>query len=303
MSDSSQPMKTASTQQRWIGSRSGTGAALPMLAPFLFVFILFFLAPALQTLYMSLTESSLTRTDAFVGLANYATLLHDPAFGASLRHTFYFAALTVVPLAAVGLLMALVVNHFQRGGRLLQMVFFLPFVLPISVMTLVIGWMLHPSLGLVNHIVGGDRAWLSDPDWAMPAVAIGTIWWTVGFNMLMFLAALSNISAELYEAASLDGANRFQAFRHITWPALRPSFGMAMILQLIASLKIFGQTYILTSGGPFNTTRVTLHYMYETAFVQSDAGYAAAIAMAFVAIVACLSLLQAAFMNWLGGRR
>jgi multiple sugar transport system permease protein len=121
--------------------------------------------------------------------------------------------------------------------------------------------------------------------------------------MLMFLAALSNIPAALYEAAALDGANRLQSFRHITWPALRPTFGMALILQMIASMKIFGQTYILTAGGPFNTTRVTLHYMVETAFVQSDAGYAAAIAMVFVAIVACLSLLQAALMKWLGGRR
>jgi multiple sugar transport system permease protein len=281
---------------------SRTGAALLMLAPFLLVFILFFVAPALQTFYMSLTESSLTRTDAFIGLANYAALASDPAFRDSLRHTLYFAALTVVPLAMLGLVMALLADRFRRGRGLLLTSFFLPFVLPVSVMTLIVGWMLHPTFGLVNHIVGGERAWLADLDWAMPAVALGTIWWTVGFNMLMFLAALRNIPADLYEAAALDGANRFQSFRHITWPALRPTFGMALLLQLIASFKIFGQTYILTSGGPFNTTRVTLHYMYETAFVQSDAGYAAAIATAFVVIVACLSLLQTGIMQWLGRR-
>lgn len=271
-----------------------------MLAPFLFVFFLFFLVPTLQTFYMSLTESSLTRTNAFVGFANYATLAGDPAFWDSLRHTLYFAALTVVPLAVLGLVMALMIDHCPWGGRLLQASFFLPFILPVSVMTLIAEWMLHPTSGLINHIVGGDRAWLADLHWAMPAVAMGTIWWTVGFNMLLFLAALRNIPKDLYEAAALDGANRFQLFRDITWPALRPSFGMALVLQLIASFKIFGQTYILTSGGPFNTTRVTLHYMYETAFVQSDAGYAAAIAMAFVVIVACLSLLQASVMNRLG---
>jgi multiple sugar transport system permease protein len=279
------------------------GAAFSMLAPFVFLFILFFVAPALQTLYLSLTESSLTRTDAFVGAANYATLMHDPAFRQSLAHTFYFAALTVLPLAATGLVMALFVRHFRHGGRLLQAIFFLPFVLPVSVMTLVIGWMLHPTLGLVNQIIGGERAWLADVAWAMPAVAIGTIWWTAGFNMLMFLAAMSNIPAALYEAAALDGASRFQSFRHVTWPALRPTFGMALVLQLIASMKIFGQTFILTAGGPFNTTRVTLHYMVETAFVQSDAGYAAAIAIAFVVIVAGLSLLQATLTTWLGGRQ
>jgi multiple sugar transport system permease protein len=299
MTDASKAQKNRSAKRH---DRSGFGAAFFMLAPFLFLFVLFFVAPALQTLTMSLTESSLTRTDAFVGMANYATLVHDAAFWQSLAHTFYFAALTVVPLAATGLVMALVVRHLRHGSRLMQMIFFLPFVLPVSVMTLVIGWMLHPSLGLVNQLVGGERAWLADVRWAMPAVAIGTIWWTAGFNMLMFLAALSNIPAALYEAAALDGAGRFQSFRYITWPALRPTFSLALLLQMIASMKIFGQTFILTAGGPFNTTRVTLHYMVETAFVQSDAGYAAAIAMVFVAVVAGLSLLQAALMKWLGGR-
>lgn len=273
-----------------------------MLAPFLLVFVPFFLAPALQTLYLSFTESSLTRTSAWVGLDNYAALAGDRAFRDSLRNTLYFAVLTVLPLAVLGLAMALLVDHFRRGRALLQAAFFLPFVLPVSVMTLIVDWMLHPTFGLLNHLIGSDRAWLADLHWAMPAVAAGTIWWTVGFNMLIFLAGLRNIPADLYEAATLDGAGRLQQFRHITWPALRPTFGMALMLQLIASFKIFGQTYILTGGGPFNTTRVTLHYMYETAFVRSDAGLAAAIAVAFVVIVTGLSLLQIGVMQWLGRR-
>lgn len=268
----------------------GLPAAL-LLAPFVIAFLLFFLAPALQTFYLSLTESSLTRTNDFVGLANYATLVQDPSFWASLGNTFYFAVLTVIPLTSLGLVMALLVHHFVRFQSWLQGVFFLPFVLPISVMTLIADWMLQPSSGVINHLVGGQRAWLADLHWALPAVAIGTVWWTVGFNMLMLLAGLRNIPAEQYEAAALDGARGFRLFRAITWPALRPVMGTALLLQLIASLKVFGQTYILTTGGPFNTTRVTLHYMYETAFTQSDAGYAAAIAMAFVGVVIVLSLL------------
>ena len=273
------------------GARTGNLPAALLLAPFVAAFLLFFLAPALQTFYLSLTESSLTRTSAFVGLANYAVLVQDPSFWASLGNTFYFALLTVIPLTALGLVMALLVHRFVRFQSWLQGAFFLPFVLPISVMTLIADWMLQPSSGIVNYIVGGQRAWLADLHWAMPAVAIGTIWWTVGFNMLMLLAGLRNIPAEQYEAAALDGARGFTLFRAITWPALRPVVGTALLLQLIASLKVFGQTYILTTGGPFNTTRVTLHYMYETAFTQSDAGYAAAIAMAFVFIVIGLSLL------------
>jgi multiple sugar transport system permease protein len=277
-------------------------SAALLLAPFVVAFVLFFLVPAAQTFWLSLTESSLTRTSAFIGLANYATLVQDRAFWAALGNTFYFALLTVIPLAALGLVMALLVNHFTRAQAWLQGTFFLPFVLPISVMTLIADWMLQPSSGVVNHLLGGQRAWLADLHWAMPMVALGTIWWTVGFNMLMLLAGLRNIPAELYEAAALDGARGFTMFRAITWPALRPVAATALVLQLIASLKIFGQTYILTAGGPFNTTRVTLHYMYETAFTQSDAGYAATIAMAFVAIVICLSLLQAGVARWLARR-
>jgi multiple sugar transport system permease protein len=282
--------------------RENLSAAM-LLAPFALVFLLFFLVPSLQTLYLSLTESSLTRTSGFVGLANYATLVQDPGFWASLGNTFYFALLTVIPLTALGLVMALLVEHFTRARSWLQGAFFLPFVLPISVMTLIADWMLQPSSGIVNHLLGTQRAWLADLHWAMPMVAIGTIWWTVGFNMLMFIAGLRNIPADLYEAAALDGARGFTLFRHITWPALRPVVGTAVLLSLIASLKIFGQTYILTTGGPFNTTRVTLHYMYETAFTQSDAGYAAAIAMAFVAIVIALSLLQGGLVKWSARRR
>jgi multiple sugar transport system permease protein len=279
--------------------------ALPawlLLAPFLAAFGLFFFLPALETLWLSLTESSLTRTSAFVGLDNYHTLLNDPSFWDSVGNTFYFSLLTVIPLCALGLLMAMLVDRFTRVQGWLQGTFFLPFVLPISVMTLIADWMLQPSSGVVNHILGGQRAWLADPHWALPAVAIGTIWWTVGFNMLLFLAGLRNIPAELYEAAALDGARGFTLFRTITWPALRPVATTALILQMIASLKVFGQTYILTSGGPFNTTRVALHYMYETAFTQSDAGYAAAVAMAFVAIVVLLSLLQVWLVRFLAGR-
>lgn len=283
--------------------RRQTLPALLLLAPFAIVFVLFFFLPALETFWLSLTESSLTRTNAFVGLDNYLTLARDPSFWAALGHTFYFAFLTVVPLTALGLVMALLVDRFLRARSWLQGAFFLPYVLPISVMTLIADWMLQPSSGVVNHVLGMQRAWLADLAWAMPMVAIATIWWTVGFNMLMFLAGLRNIPADLYEAAALDGARGFTLFRTITWPALRPVAGMAMVLQLIASMKIFGQTYILTTGGPFNTTRVTLHYMYETAFTQSDAGYAAAIAVAFVAIVILLSLAQAALVRWLDGRK
>ena len=295
-------MRDTRSMQGSSTKRGDAVSAAMLLAPFAITFLLFFLLPALDTFYMSLTESSLTRTNAFIGIDNYVTLVQDPSFWAAVGNTFRFALFTVVPLTVLGLVMALLVNRFTGAGSWLQGAFFLPYVLPISVMTLIADWMLQPSSGVVNHVLGMQRAWLADLTWAMPMVAIGTIWWTVGFNMLMFLAGLRNIPHDLYEAAALDGARGFTLFRTITWPALRPVAGMAVVLQLIASMKIFGQTYILTTGGPFNTTRVTLHYMYETAFTQSDAGYAAAIAVAFVLIVIALSLLHAALVRWLARR-
>ena len=149
--------------------------ALALLAPFLIAFLLFFLVPAVETFWLSLTESSLTRTSAFVGLENYATLVRDTSFWDALGNTFYFALLTVIPLTAIGLVMALLVNRFVAAQGWLQGVFFLPFVLPISVMTLIADWMLQPSSGVINHILGIQRPWLADPTWALPAVAIGTV--------------------------------------------------------------------------------------------------------------------------------
>jgi multiple sugar transport system permease protein len=286
---------------RWAGADAWP--AMLLLSPFLLAFALFLAWPALQTAYMSLTESSLTRTGDFVGLDNFAELVRDEAFWQSLGATVWFAVLTVVPNTVLGLVMALLVHGRRRGKSVLQAIFFLPFVLPVSVMTLITAWILHPTFGLANALLGGERAWLTDVNWAMPSVAIATIWWTVGFPMLMFLAGLNNIPAELYEAAELDGARGLQLFRYVTWPALQPVLATVMMLQLINSLKIFSQPYILTGGGPFNTTRVTLHYMYETAFVYGNAGYAAAIAMAFLLMVLALSALQAVLMAWRAGRR
>jgi multiple sugar transport system permease protein len=292
----------ASTAQRRRASSPDRWPAILLLLPFLLAFAMFLAWPALQTAYMSLTESSLTRTGAFVGLDNYAELVRDEAFWQSLGATVWFAVLTVLPITALGLVMALLVHHRQRGKSVLQAVFFLPFVLPVSVMTLITAWILHPTFGLANALYGSERAWLTDVNWAMPSVAIATIWWTVGFCMLMFLAGLKNIPADLYEAAELDGAGAVQLFRYVTWPALQPVLATVLMLQMIGSLKIFSQPYILTGGGPFNTTRVTLHYMYETAFVYGNAGYAAAIAMAFLIIVLALTALQSVLIAWRAGR-
>lgn len=288
--------------RRPLGRSALTGWFL--LAPFAIAYLVFFLWPAIQTVYLSFTQSGLTDTRRFIGLGNYAELLTDDDFWGALGHTLYFAALTVIPLTAIGLGLALLVNRLLSRGRLrllgaiAQATFFLPYVLPVAVMTLIFGWILHPNLGIVNQLAGTNRAWFSDPDWAMPMVAIGTIWWTVGFNVLLFLAGLRSIPSDLYEAAALDGATAWATFRFITWRHLRPVTAMVLMLQLLASLKIFAQPYILTGGGPFNSTRVVLHYMYESAFTDQNVGYASAIACAFLVFVSAIGLLQVALSAW-----
>ncbi len=264
-----------------------------LLLPFMLIYAIFFIYPAVETFYLSLTESSLTVTERFIGLENYVNLLQDFEFWDAIIQTFYFALLTVIPLTVLGLVLALLVNRIKRGSQWVQAIFFIPNVLPISVMVLLVGWMFNAKFGVMHHLFSSDINVFSDVNWAMPTVAGATIWWTVGFNMLLFLAALNNIPKDLYEAAALDGATPFGTFRYITFRYIRPTVGIVFILQLIASLKIFGQTFLMTKGGPFDATKVVLHYMYETGFIYQDAGYASAIAIVFLLIVVAILLLQA----------
>lgn len=289
--------------QKTISASAGK-ALIPwmMLMPFLLAFVLFFVLPALQTLQLSFTDSGLTETHGYVGLANYVELLQDPGFWYAMLHTGYFSLLTVVPLTALGLVMAMLINRLSYFASTVQAIFFIPNILPIAVMAMISSWMLHPTFGVVNLVAGTQIAWFNDPDFAMPMVALATIWWTVGFNVLLFLAALKNIPQDLYEAAGLDGATRWGTFRYITWRQLRPVTLMVFGLQLVASLKIFGQTYLLTGGGPFDSTKVVLHYMYETGFVNQNAGYASAIAVTFVLIILLILLLQSLLSRFMNRR-
>ncbi|AFZ67398.1 carbohydrate ABC transporter permease [Deinococcus peraridilitoris] len=277
--------------------KSSDLTAALMLAPFLIAFVLFFIFPMMRAVQLSFTNSSLTQTGPYVGFANYARLIGDADFWASLRNTGAFALYTTIPTAITGLLMALGVNRLFRAKNFALALFFLPFVLPVSVVTLLWQWILNGNFGIVNALTGLNILWFNQANTAMVTVAVVTVWWTVGFKMLLFLAGLQNIPKETYEAAALDGAQGFQVFRYITWPLLWPITTLVLILQLIASLKIFAQVYILTGGGPFNSTRVVLQYMYETAFQNLSAGYASTIAVAFFLIVLTVSLLQAAFLS------
>lgn len=292
----SKPGRLVSQEKQMQLRRRGLTALL-MVAPFLLIYLLFLIYPSLRVLQLSLTDADLTGQGQYVGLSNYARLLREPTFWTALLNTLYFILLTVVPNTLVGLGLALLVVRLKRLKGLVLACFFLPYVLPVSVVTNIWNWVLDSNFGIVNTLTHSTLAWFQDPVWAMPAVAFVTIWWTVGFNILLFIAGLQNIPPEIYEAAALDGASGFRLFRSITWPNLWPVTSLILLLQLIAQFKIFDQVYLLTSGGPFDKTLVLLLYSYREGFQQQHGGYASTIGVVLMVVILAASLLQARVLN------
>lgn len=280
--------------------------ALLLIAPFTILYAIFFLYPTARVFQLSFTNAPLIGQGEFIGLANYERLFTDPLFMRSVRNTLYFVLLTVVPNTLVGLVLALMVVRLKRLRAPILAAFFLPFMLPVSVVTLIWQWMLDTNFGVLQPILtiieGRALSVFRHPDWAMPMVAVITIWWTVGFNMLLFIAGLQGIPKDYYEAASLDGATSMMIFRHITWPLLWPITALVLTLQLILQLKIFDQVYLLTGGGPFNSTLVMLQYVYRAAFQQFQSGYASAISVALFVFILVFSVIQYKFLRTGAGR-
>ncbi|MBP0484798.1 carbohydrate ABC transporter permease [Sagittula salina] len=283
-------------------------AAFLMIAPFVSVFALFFLYPTLKVVALSFTDAPLIGEGNWVGLANYAKLLGDRLFYTSITNNLYFVALTVVPTTVIALLIALSVSRLKgRMQALVLTLFFLPYVLPVSVVTMIWAWMFDFQFGilqpLIATITGKPVPVFKNPHWVMPMIAVVTIWWTNGFNVLLLIAGLRNIPADLYEAAALDGATPWQRFWRITWPLLWPITALVLTLQLILQLKLFDQVYLLSKGGPFNQSYVVLMQMYREAFQLNHGGYASAIAMVLFLFIVVLSVLQFQLLRIRGMRK
>ncbi len=281
--------------------------AFLLITPFTLLYLIFFIFPTFRVFQLSFMDVPLIGGGGeYIGFENYRELMTDSRFWASVRHTFYFVLLTVIPNTLVGLIFALMVVRLNRLKSLVLAAFFIPFMLPVSVVTLIWQWLLDPTFGILQNVftffIGQPVAVFGDPNWAMPSVAFITVWWTVGFNMLLFIAGLQGIAKDYYEAASLDGATGFQIFRFVTWPLLWPITALVLTLQLIAQLKIFDQVYLLTGGGPFNSTIVTLQYMYNEAFQNFNGGYSSAIAVALFIIILVFSLIQVRLLRTGGAR-
>ena len=282
--------------------------ALVLVAPFLAIYALVFVYPTIQMLRISFTDAPLIGAGKWVGIDNYAKLGSDPRFEKAAWNTAYFVLMTVAPGTVVALLISLGVSRLS--GRLQSLVlalFFLPYILPVSVVYLIWDWTLNFQFGIAMHVLD----WLGIPrvpifksrEWFMPAVAWVTIWWTAGFSILLFLAGLRAIPVEIYEAAALDNADRWTTFRRITWPLLWPVTTLVFTIQLILQLKIFDQVYLFSTGGRPNDNMVLVYYIFQRAFQQNQGGRAAAVAVALFVIVVAVSVLQFQLLRLAGHRR
>ncbi|MDI2031840.1 sugar ABC transporter permease [Saccharopolyspora sp. TS4A08] len=271
------------------------GSGLAFVMPFLTAYLLFLVIPLGMGLITALTDAALTSGDAdFVGLANFAEALTDPAMWRSFGVTVGFTAAGTPPLILVGLVMALLTHHLAPARWLWRLAFFAPYVLPSSAIALIFVWIYQPEFGLADSMLSwfgiGPMGWLSHPVAAMLGVVVATVWWTVGFNFLLYLAALQAIPDDLYESSSLDGAGAWRQLWHITLPMLRPTTGLIAVLQVLASLKVFDQFYLITNGGPQHSTRPILQYIYESGFTHYRTGYASAISYVFFAAILLVTL-------------
>lgn len=272
-------------------------AAWLFLLPYLFFYLWFMFYPIAKGFMISLNKWTIGVVPQFVGLKNYESMLKDSYFWEALWHTVYFVLISTPSLVVVGLLLALIVNARLKGTTFLRSAFFLPHILSISVISSIWVFVLQPYTGLMNSImhrlgVMNEIFWLSDVNLAWMSILIATIWWTVGFNMVLFLAGLQDISDDLYEAARIDGANSWHCFFHITIPSLKGVILLIVVLQSIASFKLFGQPWLMTQGGPGTATRTLVQYIYEIGFKRNDMGLASAMSYVLFLVMILFAAIQ-----------
>jgi multiple sugar transport system permease protein len=260
---------------------------------FIALYLLFLIGPVLLGIVISLfnTTTVTPGLGEFVGLSNYADVLTSGDFWASMWHSVLFTLLTTPLLVLLPLLFAVLAARLTRNRWFFRLAFFAPYVVPSSAVCLIFAFMYTPETGLITNAFGWfgltPPNFLGSTSGAWFAVVLLTLWWTFGFNFILYTAAIQEISEEVYEAAAIDGAGPWQQIRSITVPLLAPTMSLVFILQLLASLKVFDQIFLLLAGGPNYSTRPVIEYIYDTGFTSYRGGYAAAATMVyFVALVA-----------------
>lgn len=311
MAVSTSPVRTGApakpTSGRARRHQHGQGrTGLLMVTPAGILLVLFFFVPVALGFALSFTNARLISPKPleFVGLDNFARLLDDPVFWTSLRNTLLFAAVIVPAQSGFALLLALLMNVKMRGTNLFRTLYFIPVVTSIVVVSILWRFMYQPD-GLVNsvlHWMTGNVVridWLNDTGTALPAIMFMSVWQAVGFHMVIWLAGLQTIPAELYEAAEIDGAGRWHQFRYITWPGLRSTRTFILVTITIAALSLFTQIHVMTGGGPLDATSTVVFQAVRVGYQQQQTAYASAISLVFFLLVLAISLIQ----RWLTRER
>jgi multiple sugar transport system permease protein len=266
-----------------------------LISPWLVGLLLFVLGPMVASLVISFTRWDLLTPAKFVGLANYEKMFtRDPLFWQSLKVTVIYTLVYVPMELAGGLVLALLMNQKLRFRGAFRTIYYLPSVLPGVAFVVLWMWILHPDVGLLNTLLSyvgieGPR-WLADPDWALPALLLMSLW-GLGRTMVIYLASLQGIPQHLYEAASIDGANRWQSFWKITLPMLTPTIFFNLVLSIISTFQTFTSAFVATGGGPLDSTLFYVLYLFRQAFEFFNMGYASAMAWVLFVIIFVLTLI------------
>ena len=288
---------------RGAAARRRTRTAYIFLAPFLVIFLIFVVFPAVYGLWISLhVWNPLLDNHPFVGLQNFIDLFTPDSltfgdFWESMGATGIFVVASVPFLLAIPLGIAVLLNRKIKGGTIFRGIFFAPYVLGVAVVSVLWRYLLDPQLGVVNAVLGllglpSDIPWTVDVPWAWISLVGITVWWTLGLNTVILLAGLKGISPDLYEAAALDGAGAWRKFTSVTLPGLRPVMTFVVTVTLLASANMFGQSFLITQGGPGTATRTAIMYIANQGLVQNQMGAATAMSYLLFAFLAVVSVLN-----------
>lgn len=289
--------------------RSEYLTAAVLMAPFVIIYAWLFVYPTLKMVELAFTNAPLIGPGQWVGFDNFRRLASDRLFSVAVWNTFHFVLLSVVPGVIVALMVALGVNRLKGWLQsVILAAFFLPYILPVSVVFRIWSWMFDKDFGIAQNLIapfnGGQHlSVFRTIPFFMPAVALVTVWWTLGFSVLLFIAGLRNISKEIYEAADLDGAGRWAQFSRITWPLVWPITVLVFTIQLILQFKIFDQVYLFAGlGARYDPTMVMVQYIFKQAFQLNKGGLASAASLVLFLLIVVLSVLQYQLLRARGQR-
>ena len=294
----------ATGRRRLSGARREAVEGYLYISPWIVGFLVFTLGPMLASLYYSLTTYNILSEPHFSGLANYVAIFtHDRLFRVALSRTAYYAVASVALGVGGSLLLAVLLDQRLKGVSVWRTLYFLPSLTPIVASALLWGWIFHPQFGILNYLLAKvglpGPGWLASTEWAMPALIIMALWGGLGGGrMIIFIAGLQGVPAELYEAANIDGAGTWSRFRHVTLPLLTPTIFFNTVVGIIGSFSVFTVAYVATGGGPANATYFYVFHIFNRAFKDLDMGYAAALAWIFFLILMVFTAVQFAMQRY-----